>query len=180
MPELLLIRHCEATGQEPDAPLSLEGEEQASELADRLAAEPIDHVVASPYLRAQRSAHPLAARLGLSVHSDARLVEHRLASPPIAEWRSFVARAFTEPHVRAPGGDPPAATLTRGLAALESVLALDRALPVLVTHGLLLSLLLQSIDESFGFEDWASLRCPDVFRLSGPIDRMRFERIELS
>ena len=179
MPEVLLVRHCEAIGQEPEAPLSPKGERQASELAARLAAEPIDYVVASPYLRAQRTAEPLAARLGLSVHSDARLAEHQLASPPVAEWRAFVARAFTEPHVRAPGGDAPAATLARGLAALESVMALDRARAVLVTHGLLMSLLLQSIDNRFGFEDWSALRSPDVFRLSGRIHRMRFERIDL-
>ena len=180
MTQVLLVRHCEATGQEPEAPLSARGEQQARALADKLVSEPVDHIVASPYLRARRTASPLAASLGLPVHSDARLVEHRLSSDPLPEWRHFVARAFDEPHARAPGGDAPAETLARGLAALEDVVRSGHVLSVLVTLGLLLSLLLHSIDPSFGFDGWQSLRNPDVFRLVGPIQRMRFERIELS
>ena len=179
MSQLLLVRHCEATGQHAEAPLSAAGEAQARTLAERLALEPIEYVVASPYVRAHRTAAPLAARLGLPVHADPRLVEHRLASPALPDWRVLVSRAFREPHLCAPGGDTPAATLARGLAALESVTALGHALSVVVTHGLLMSLILHSIDRSFGFEGWKALRNPDVFRLRGAADRRCFERIVL-
>ncbi|RIL05363.1 MAG: histidine phosphatase family protein [Proteobacteria bacterium] len=180
MTQVLLVRHCDATGQGPGAPLSPSGEQQAKALAAKLVGLPVDYIVASPYLRARRTASPLAASLGLPVHSDARLVEHRLSSAPVPEWRDFVERAFSEPHARAPGGDAPAETLARAIAALEDVIASGRTLPVLVTHGLLLSLLLHSIDPGFGFDGWKSLRNPDVFRLVGPLHQMRFERIELS
>lgn len=180
MNQLLLVRHCEAVGQEPDAPLSPRGEDQARALAVKLASEPIDHIVTSPHTRAHQTAAPLAAQFGLPIHTDGRLAEHRLASPPVPDWRDFVARAFVEPGLCAPGGDTPAATLARGLAVVERVVDLDETLPVLVTHGLLLSLILNSIDTTFGFDAWESLRNPEVFRLWGPIDRMRFERIELS
>lgn len=180
MTQLLLIRHCETTGQAQEAPLSPRGRVQAAQLAKRLAHEPIDRIVTSPALRARKTASPLVAQLGLTLHCDPRLAEHRLASPPVPEWRSWVARAFTASGVRAPGGDAPAETLARGLAALHDVVSLRPGLAVLVTHGLLLALVLHSIDPGFGFEGWASLRNPDVFRVLGAPDTMRFERLELS
>jgi 2,3-bisphosphoglycerate-dependent phosphoglycerate mutase len=47
--KLFLIRHCSALGQEPEAPLSSEGEQQAQELARFLAEYGITRIVSSPY-----------------------------------------------------------------------------------------------------------------------------------
>ncbi|MGH0035665.1 MAG: histidine phosphatase family protein [Myxococcota bacterium] len=179
MTQLLLIRHCEATGQEPEAPLSPKGQMQAADLARRLTHEPIGHIATSPYLRAQQTISPLSFQLGLTAHADPRLVEHHLAFPPVPEWREWVARSFKDPDIRAPGGDAPIETLARGLAALDDVASLSVGLGVLVTHGLLLALILHSIDPGFGFDGWASLSNPDVFRVSGNPNERRFERLEI-
>jgi len=52
MSQLLLIRHCESSGQAPDAPLTEAGYEQAIELARLLAEEPIELILSSPFRRA--------------------------------------------------------------------------------------------------------------------------------
>lgn len=58
-----------------DRPLTERGLEQARELADILADEPLDAVYASPLLRARATAEVVAARKGLEVISMAALRE---------------------------------------------------------------------------------------------------------
>ncbi len=68
--------------------------------------------------------------------------------------------------------------MRRGWAAIESVLQGGHRLPVVVSHGQLLSLVLHSIDRGFGFAGWQSLRNPDVHRFERKDDG-NFEFIRL-
>jgi broad specificity phosphatase PhoE len=72
---LYIVRHCKATGQQPEAPLTPAGLADAALLADQLAALPLDRIISSPFLRARQTIVPLAERLGLPIASDARLAE---------------------------------------------------------------------------------------------------------
>ena len=70
--DLILIRHAlpeRADGDHAtaDPPLSAVGRRQAAATADFLMGEPVDAVVASPLLRAQQTAQPLADRLGVGL-----------------------------------------------------------------------------------------------------------------
>ncbi|WP_034852306.1 histidine phosphatase family protein [Inquilinus limosus] len=163
--EFYLIRHCRAAGQEPDAPLTDEGREQAYRLSDRLSALPIARIVSSPFLRARDSAAPLAERLGLSVAIDARLAERVLAAEPAEDWRDRLRRSFADPALAWPGGESGAAATRRGLAALMDAAAGAEGTVGIVTHGNLLALLLQSFDGRDGFAAWAALSNPDVFHI---------------
>lgn len=82
VPSLILVRHCQAAGQEPDAPLTPAGQRQALDLAQFLSAYPVDVIVTSAYLRARQTAQPLADRLHLSVEVDPRLNERTLSQAP--------------------------------------------------------------------------------------------------
>jgi 2,3-bisphosphoglycerate-dependent phosphoglycerate mutase len=150
---------------------------QAVTLAERLATHPIDYVVSSPYLRARATIAPLAARVGLPVHIDARLAERRTSPEPIPNWRDVVKRSFVDPEHRVPGGESGAEALSRGLAAISAVLAAGHRLPVVVSHGQLLSLVLHSINAEFGYQGWQSLRNPDVFLLEVDGPRATFSRL---
>lgn len=176
---VVLVRHCESTGQAPDAPLTDTGRLQALELVNRLAPFAIDHVVSSPYARARATIEPFAATRRLPVHVDERLSEHRLSAAPIDAWREAVRRSFEDLDTRAAGGDSPRETLARGWAALRAVLEGGHRAPVVVSHGQLLSLVLHSIDPGFGYAGWESLRNPDVFVLEGVPGRgFAFRRVE--
>jgi 2,3-bisphosphoglycerate-dependent phosphoglycerate mutase len=168
--QMLLVRHCDSTGQAPDAPLTPEGSAQAEVLAQYLSAQPVDQIFSSPYLRARATIEPFAARAGLSVRVHEGLVERRLSPEPIAHWREVVRRGFLDPAYRIPGGESAAEALERGWNALLSILLSGHRLPLAVSHGQLLSLVFQALEPGFGFEAWQSLSFPDVHLLEGPID----------
>lgn len=165
MSSLILVRHCEAAGQEPDAPLTETGRRQAQELASFLLAFPIDAFVTSAYLRAQQTAEPLAGLLHLGVEVDSRLNERVLTPYPIDNWREVVRDSFADPDLRAPGGESANDVLRRAWPALENWLSGSAELPVVITHGNLLSLVLHSIDPGFGYAGWENLSNPDVYRV---------------
>ena len=88
---LLLIRHGETTWNRDgryqghsDPPLTVHGEWQAQALAERLAAVEVASIVASPLMRAQATAQIIAARLGLPVATD-----HRLMELAYGEWEGL-------------------------------------------------------------------------------------------
>ena len=162
---LLLVRHCQATGQEPDAPLADVGLRQARDLAEFLREEPIDFIAASAFTRARQSAEPLAERLGLAVSIDSRLNERVLSPSPILNWRDILRDSFDDHDLRAPGGESAGEALERGWACLGEMLGGGHRLPLAVTHGNLMSLALHSIDPAFGYGGWESLDNPDVYVL---------------
>lgn len=160
---LILVRHCQAADQDCDAPLTEIGLRQAGELADFLSGLPIDFIVASAFRRARQSAEPLAERLGLSVSIESRLNERRLSPHPIPDWRAVVRGSFDNPDLRAPGGESAREVLDRSWAGLNDLLSQRYQLPLAVTHGNLLALVLHSIDPGFGYAGWESLSNPDVY-----------------
>lgn len=165
MSSLILVRHCEAAGQEPDAPLTDAGRRQSLELADFLSAFPVDTIVTSAYRRARQTAEPLAQLLHLGIEADPRLNERVLSPHPIDHWREVVRDSFADPDRRAPGGESAKDVLLRAWPALNELLAGSTNLPVIVTHGNLLALVLHSIDPGFGYAGWENLSNPDVYRV---------------
>ena len=88
MRRLILVRHCQAAGQNPLDALTPEGLRQAEALRDLPSREPADTVVAGEYRRAQQSAEPLAAALGLPLRVDGRLNERRLAGEVLSRFEA--------------------------------------------------------------------------------------------
>ncbi len=175
---LILVRHCEASGQDPGAPLTEIGLRQAHELADFLPSEPVDHIVASAYTRARQSVEPLAAKLRLPIHIDPRLNERILAAQPIANWRDVVRGSFGDPDLRVPGGESAREVLQRGWNCLNDLWNGGHRLPLAVTHGNLMSLVLHAIDPNFGYAGWERLSNPDVYALYATTDgKLGFERL---
>jgi broad specificity phosphatase PhoE len=74
-------------GRLPGFRLSQLGERMADAAAEALAGRDVTHVVASPLERAQQTAAPVAARFGLTVRTDERLIE----SANVFEGRRFTA-----------------------------------------------------------------------------------------
>ena len=165
LPNLILVRHCEATGQRPYAPLTNAGVQQSQTLAEFLSDYPIDHITTSQYLRARQSIEPFATVSDLPIHTDPRLNERILSAEPIENWQEVIRDSFDDHDLRAPGGESAREVWGRAWAALDENLASGHSMPLVVTHGYLMALVLHSLDPSFGFEGWKSLSNPDVYLL---------------
>jgi 2,3-bisphosphoglycerate-dependent phosphoglycerate mutase len=163
---LLLVRHCQSSGQAPDAPLTPLGHQQAEHLADALAGRGVVQIVSSPYTRAVQSVEPLARRLGLEIETDDRLIERMLSSEPLDDWRERLRAAWADHDLVLPGGESSRAATQRGLAALDDILADGRRPTVVATHGNLLALLLHAFDGRPGYATWEALSNPDLFEVT--------------
>jgi 2,3-bisphosphoglycerate-dependent phosphoglycerate mutase len=175
--ELVLVRHAAATGQIADAPLTFEGQRQAIALADLLLSFQIERVISSPFVRAIESVAPFCKRADLDVETDSRLVERVLSVRDLPDWREHLRRSFEDLDYRLEGGESSRTAQDRGWAAVEAALTSGQRC-VVVTHGNLLALILNSLDPAVGFDFWSRLSNPDAFVLHIDDGRPRgFSRI---
>lgn len=175
---LLLVRHCEAFGQEPGATLTDAGFKQATALAAFLSDWPVDFLASSAYRRAEQSIGPFAAATGLQVHVDPRLNERTISVRPIPNWQGILRDSFDDPDLRGVDGESAREVLARAWDSLSDLLKAGHQLPLVVTHGNLMSLVLNSLDVTFDYQGWMSLSNPDVYLLRQlPDGAIEFDRL---
>ncbi len=173
---VLLIRHCEATGQNPDALLTDRGREQAIILAERLHDHTPKKLVSSPFTRALDSVRPLAARLKLEVATDDRLAEWQIM--PDATSDSIELRQVLDGTLPVPAQDEPRDdVLARVQAALGDAWSDSARCTALVGHGKLFSVLLSDLTGRPATDIWVRLTNPDVFVLRRDADTVGIERL---
>ncbi len=177
MPALLLIRHCQTTGQAPDAPLTPKGQADALALAAPLKELGIDAAYSSPYARAVATIAPAAATCGLQIQIDARLRERdAVFFDNVDAWMAHTRRAIAEPSYKIEGEESFGEAATRTLAALADIANAVHALPAIASHGQAITSMLSGL--GFGFEDWRALGNPACFLLEWSAGRLvRYKRV---
>ena len=166
MPAIYIIRHCAASGQEPDAELTKRGKKQAVELAGFLADANIDRIISSPYTRAVQSIEPLAETLAVEIETDERLKERVLSSGELPDWLEQLKNTFENYDFALEGGESSQQALDRISQVVEELENSGCQTAAIVTHGNIMALLLSRYMKGFGFEGWCSLSNPDVFLLN--------------
>lgn len=156
---IYLIRHCQATGQAPDAQLTEVGNKQAQDLAEFMQQRQVNHVVSSPFTRAIQSIELVAKQLNLSITIDDRLAERILSSEDLPDWMEKLKASFNDDELKFVGGESGKEATTRAMAAFNDMKDGTAA----VTHGNLLGLLLKQFDPRYDFSAWKKLTNPDVF-----------------
>ncbi|MBC7527847.1 MAG: histidine phosphatase family protein [Chthonomonadaceae bacterium] len=162
---LYFVRHCAASGQEPDAPLTEEGHEQAETLTKWFADKKIDLIVSSPYLRATQTITPLVQRRKIELRLDSRLEERVLCAETLTDWKEKLRATFDDPFLCFPGGESSHIATHRAVHALTPLLENDLQTIAVVTHGNLLTLILRHFDPTFGYDHWERMTNPDVYCL---------------
>ncbi len=162
---LYIVRHAQATGQDPGAPLTPEGELQAIRLADQFVSLSIERILSSPYTRATRSIAPLAQRLDLPIITDERLTERVLSSSDLTDWMTALRASFDDFDLCLAGGESSRAATLRVVGVLNDVIAHSAQTSVIVTHGNLMTLLLKHFNSEIGFALWQQLTNPDVYHI---------------
>ena len=174
---LYLVRHCKAAGQQPEAALTADGHLQARQLAERLAALPIQQIISSPFVRAKQSIAPFAERLGLPIAIDKRLAERVLAASDLPDWLAALKSSFDDLDRCFAGGESNRTAMQRALEVVSEATAHPAIATLLVTHGNLMTLLLKHFDDRIGFAHWQQLTYPDVYRITRAGGRVEMARI---
>lgn len=162
MKTLYLVRHCSATGQSSEAVLTKLGHQQALELASFFKDIQIDHIISSPYIRAQDSISPTAHEKNLSLIIDNRLEERILSTSDLPDWLELLEKTFTDFNLKFIGGESSREATDRAIEVVKEA----SSNCIYVTHGNLLSLILKHFDSSIGFIDWKSLSNPDIYQIT--------------
>lgn len=163
---LILVRHAQSSGQEPEADLTAEGHAQARALVPRLRDLDVSEVFSSPYRRAVATVSPFAAALGSLVHNVDDLRERKLAEGWLPNFLVHMERSFADENYRLDGGESLAMTTARGLRALAEVALLARTHnPVVASHGNLIASIVRTMDPAFGFAQWQAMRNPHLFEV---------------
>lgn len=124
-------------------------------------------ICSSPYPRAVHTVTPLAAALGIEVSIIDALHERVLTRRHLGDqFRATIERCWADADFALEDGESNRACATRMLRAID---ALATSRPgetiALASHGNALALYLGTIDPGFGYEQWRSMRNPDLFRV---------------
>jgi 2,3-bisphosphoglycerate-dependent phosphoglycerate mutase len=166
MKTIYLVRHCKADGQAPEAALTEEGREQAERLARFFENRDIEYLISSPYTRAIDTARPLSGKLGIPIHVEERLSERVLSASHMEDWMERLEETYKDRDLSFEGGESSNEAMRRGAEVIREAEARTENHIVLFTHGGLLSLLIQTVDQAFGFEQWKKLSNPDIYQLT--------------
>ncbi|MBD7938911.1 histidine phosphatase family protein [Cytobacillus sp. Sa5YUA1] len=177
MKEIYIVRHCQATGQSPDAELTITGQQQAEELKVFFHDRQIDRILSSPFLRAKQTIEPLAEKIGITVEVDERLSERVLSTTSLEDWQDKLKATFDDPDLYFPGGESSRQAMDRISQVIEEIRSSEAEHAIIVAHGNIISLLLKKYQVSFGFDEWQALTNPDVYRLRETPDGFSVERI---
>lgn len=176
---IYLIRHCKATGQEPLAGLTNEGKENALELVPILEKFRIDHIISSPYKRALQTIKPFSESKRIPIIIDENLQERVLSSDPMEDWLEQLERTFIERDLIFLGGESSNHALTRIRKVLDEVFENEQMEHVaIVSHGNILSLLINHYNPTFGFAQWQQMKNPDIFTLEQDNGMISINRME--
>ena len=152
---------------EPDWPLTERGRQQALDIVPQLVKLGIDAIYSSPFPRAIDTVRPFADQQGLPIQVRHDLRERKLADRWLPDFQSAIAKTWEDFQFAFPHGESSAACQLRVVAAVTDIVGKHPGETLLVSsHGNALSLLLNQIDRSYGFnESFFTMKNPDLFRI---------------
>ena len=177
MKHVYLMRHCQTKGQDASCRLTEKGSAQAIELAHFFKGIRIERIISSPYQRALESCRPIAQDKQMIVEEDIRLAERVLSNVDLPNWQQLLEESFQDLEKKLEGGESGAEAAARGLEVLEEAISGTCDHIAIMTHGNLLTLMLQQLNPTYGFLEWKRMTNPDVFHLMIDNGQCQIERI---
>lgn len=163
--DLVILRHCEKSGEGLCDPLTAKGAADAERLATRLAGEGIDAIFASPYRRSQETIAPFAKAAGLEVVVDGRLQEWQISPTAMKAMKDHAPRIMENRHYRAPWSETMDEVWARLVPALEAIRASGAKKPALACHFGVLSIATMHLTDTFGPKHWKLVDQPTAMHV---------------
>ncbi|WP_191555967.1 histidine phosphatase family protein [Metabacillus idriensis] len=160
------VRHCQANGQAFDDELTNEGLIQAQNLAEFFKGLEMDKIISSPFLRAIQTAAPLAEKKNIELNLDERLSERVMSGKNMEDWKDRLKDTFDDLSLAFEGGESNQSGMERVHSLLAEITASKENHTVLVSHGNLITLLLRSFDDTYGYDHLMIMTNPDVYKIT--------------
>lgn len=177
MKNIYVIRHCEAEGQLPESPLTDKGVKQSIDLAVFFDHIKVERIISSPYKRAIETIQPLANYSNVEIEIDNKLKERILSTTHLSDWFQKLRATYDDMDLKFEGGESSQEAMTRIVEVVEGALKGDIENTIIVTHGNIMSLLLNHYIKKFGFNEWNNLSNPDVFLLKFESNKVTYKRL---
>ncbi len=165
-----LVRHAESSpiSEVPEAewPLSAKGRNQVEQLKADLLPLNIDLIFSSPYLRARQTVAPFAEANRLEISICEGLKERKLKDGFVEDFDELIKRAWQDFNFALPGCETGLNCQARMFALLEQLTEQNPGKKLLLSsHGNAIALLLNRLDNRFGFDFWRGMRNPDIIKI---------------
>ncbi|MET3683158.1 2,3-bisphosphoglycerate-dependent phosphoglycerate mutase [Alkalibacillus flavidus] len=170
---IYIIRHAQAMGQEPEAPLTTVGKQQAENLAAFLNEYPIDRLIASPFIRAVGTVEPYAKQYGKQIEVERRIGEGLIKSEQYPAWLTHLGDLFPNISLNAIESSSPTDKRDRAINAINDIIEHPSQHTAIVSHGGIIPILFHHFGYGAAF---TRLTNPDVHLLT--IDEQNNSTIE--
>ncbi len=168
--EIIFVRHAQShpSGAIPDRdwPLSPHGRRQAQRLAPLLAELAVDAIVSSPFARCAETIEPFARLAGLApvIHDDLR--ERGFGGGLVDNFAAVWRRSWEDFDFVPHSGESSRAAQRRMVQAMDHIVAThDGRRLAVASHGNVIGLFLNALDQEFSRQQAEGLRNPDVLRV---------------
>ena len=166
---IYMVRHAESPydeGDERTRGLTEKGKRDAEKVTKLLFGEGIDMVISSPYSRAVLSVEGLAQHLNVEVKTFENLRERHFSSEHIHDLMYEIRENFYNFKYALPGGESNADCQKRAIVTLKAILKEHKGKNMVIgTHGLVMTLMMNYFDSTYGLEFLDQLKKPDIYKM---------------
>ncbi|OBR65180.1 phosphoglycerate mutase [Paenibacillus oryzae] len=166
---IYMVRHAESPydeGDERTRGLTEKGKRDAEKVTKLLFGEGIDMVISSPYSRAVLSVEGLAQHLNVEVKTFENLRERHFSSEYIHDLMYEIRENFYNFKYALPGGESNADCQKRAIVTLKAILKEHKGKNMVIgTHGLVMTLMMNYFDSTYGLEFLDQLKKPDIYKM---------------
>ncbi len=158
-------------------PLSFKGKKEARIMSRWLVKSKAVAIYSSPQESAIETVYPLSKKLGLDINVDSRLRERKLGHEVAKVHEEKIRNVWKDFDFIPDGGESSNQAKKRILQCLHELGDYHQdASIVLSSHSFTISLLINSLNKSFGMASWKSITFPDVFRVIKTYDDLLWDK----
>jgi len=166
---IYFVRHADSPyveGQERSRGLSERGMKDALSVRNILVDEGIDVCISSPYERAIRTIRPTADSCGMEVIVEEDLRERKIGDFAPSSFLEAKQRVYDDFNYSFPNGESSYDAQSRALTTLKQIIKNYYNKKVVIgTHGDIMTLMLNGLNQYYGYEFWQSTSMPDIYKV---------------
>lgn len=167
---IYMIRHAESPydeGTERTRGLTNKGKGDVEKVTETLKEEGISVIISSPYNRAILSIEGLAQNLGLVIKTFEDLRERDFADEIIDNLMSVINEKFYDFDYALSGGESNSDCQNRSVSVIKNILNEHPGEKIAIgTHGIVMTLVMNYFESSYGLDFLNQLRKPDIYKLN--------------